>query len=178
MCACLQAEAQRKLAGELTGLVDSSKGIRSAVDVVINYQQRSDSGGLGHARAGCCAVLAAGFGEPCKAKQLQLTQSQQQGHSPITTFTIHHQTAVLMRLLGKSYTLEDAAFYAVGVLAAWAAGISPATAKVGSDIPACHFCCKVAALGLHSNSLLHRCHSPCPAAYCPCQCRRGCRWWH
>ncbi|KAI7844527.1 hypothetical protein COHA_001885 [Chlorella ohadii] len=74
-----QAEAQRKLAGELTGLVDSSKGIRSAVDVVINYQQRSDS--------------------------------------------------VLMRLLGKSYTLEDAAFYAVGVLAAWAAGISPATAK-------------------------------------------------
>lgn len=34
-----------------------------------------------------------------------------------------------MRLLGKSYTLEDAAFYAAGVLAAWAAGVSPATAK-------------------------------------------------
>lgn len=39
-----------------------------------------------------------------------------------------------MRLLGKSYTLEDAAFYAVGVLAAWAAGISPATAKVRSSL--------------------------------------------
>lgn len=39
-----------------------------------------------------------------------------------------------MRLLGKSYTLEDAAFYGVGVLAAWAAGISPATAKVCSSL--------------------------------------------
>lgn len=35
-----------------------------------------------------------------------------------------------MRLLGKSYTLEDAAFYGAGVLAAMAAGVSPATAKV------------------------------------------------
>lgn len=47
MLACLQAEMQRKLAGELTGLLDSSKGIRSAVDVVIGYQQRSDSGRWG-----------------------------------------------------------------------------------------------------------------------------------
>jgi hypothetical protein len=35
-----------------------------------------------------------------------------------------------MRLLGKSYTLEDAAFYATGLLAALAAGASPATAGV------------------------------------------------
>ena len=40
-----QAEAQRALAGELGSLADSSKGIRSAVDVVLGYQQRSDSGG-------------------------------------------------------------------------------------------------------------------------------------
>lgn len=45
--AARQAEAQRALAGELGGLLDSSRGIRSAVDVVIGYQQRSDSGGLG-----------------------------------------------------------------------------------------------------------------------------------
>ena len=40
-----QAEAHRALAGELGSLADSSKGIRSAVDVVLGYQQRSDSGG-------------------------------------------------------------------------------------------------------------------------------------
>lgn len=41
-----QAEAQSALAGELGALADSSAGIRSAVDVVITYQQRSDSGQL------------------------------------------------------------------------------------------------------------------------------------
>ena len=43
----LQADAQRALAAELGGLVEGSRGIRSAVDVVIGYQQRSDSGGMG-----------------------------------------------------------------------------------------------------------------------------------
>ena len=46
--------------------------------------------------------------------------------------------AVLMRLLGKSYTLEDAAFYAAGLLAALAAGASPATAGVRAQrAPVC-----------------------------------------
>lgn len=55
-----QADAQRALAGELGALADSSAGIRSAVDVVIMYQQRSASGWsrmgggcLGH--VGVCA---------------------------------------------------------------------------------------------------------------------------
>ncbi len=39
-----QADAQHALAGELGALADSSAGIRSAVDVVILYQQRSASG--------------------------------------------------------------------------------------------------------------------------------------
>ncbi|KAL4859390.1 Protein strawberry notch 1 [Chlorella vulgaris] len=77
--AAQQAEAQRRLAGELGGLVDSSHGIRTAVDVVISYQQRSDS--------------------------------------------------VLMRLLGKSYSLEDVAFFGAGTLAAMAAGTSAVTAR-------------------------------------------------
>ncbi|KAI3433451.1 hypothetical protein D9Q98_003264 [Chlorella vulgaris] len=77
--AAQQAEAQRRLAGELGGLIDSSHGIRTAVDVVISYQQRSDS--------------------------------------------------VLMRLLGKSYSLEDVAFLGAGTLAAMAAGTSPVTAR-------------------------------------------------
>ena len=42
--------------------------------------------------------------------------------------------AVLMRLLGKSYTLQDAAFYAAGALAAVAAGASPSTARVGTAL--------------------------------------------
>ncbi|KAL4431061.1 hypothetical protein ABPG75_006317 [Micractinium tetrahymenae] len=74
-----QAEAQRALAGELGALADSSAGIRSAVDVVISYQQRSDS--------------------------------------------------VLMRLLGKSYSFEDALCYALGALAALSTGLSPSIAK-------------------------------------------------
>lgn len=41
-----------------------------------------------------------------------------------------HSAAVLMRLLGKSYTLDDAVFYGAGMLAAMAVGVSPATAKV------------------------------------------------
>lgn len=51
--AAQQAEAQLALAGELGALADSSAGIRSAVDVVISYQQRSTSGrqGLGREQA-------------------------------------------------------------------------------------------------------------------------------
>ena len=63
---------QRKLAGELTGLLDSSKGIRSAVDVVIGYQQRSDSGGWGLAAerrsAGRWPAVAQTEG-PCATKR-------------------------------------------------------------------------------------------------------------
>lgn len=95
-----QAEAQRQLAGELGGLLDSSRSIRSAVDVVIGYQQRSDS--------------------------------------------------VLMRLLGRSYRLEDAAFYAAGLLAAMAAGTSPATARVGRSPRRCVSGCPAWACGLAS----------------------------
>ena len=67
--ACLQAEAQRQLAGELTGLLDSSKGIRSAVDVVIGYQQRSDSGGQ------MCKQAPAGRASRavCRSSHAQLT---------------------------------------------------------------------------------------------------------
>jgi hypothetical protein len=77
--ATAQAHAQRQLAGELTGLLESSAGVRSALDVVLAYQRRSDS--------------------------------------------------LLTRLLGRAYGLEDAAFYAAGAVAAWAAGASAATAK-------------------------------------------------
>jgi hypothetical protein len=35
-----------------------------------------------------------------------------------------------MRLLGKSYSLEDVAFFGAGTLAAMAAGTSPVTARV------------------------------------------------
>ena len=52
-----------------------------------------------------------------------------------------------MRLLGKSYTLEDAAFYGAGLLAAMAAGASPATAKVGQARP-------LPALSQHANCQL------------------------
>lgn len=62
-----QADAQRALAGELGALADSSHGIRSAVDVVIGYQQRSDSGrwprlvhgvGCGVGKPQCFCALA------------------------------------------------------------------------------------------------------------------------
>jgi hypothetical protein len=71
--AAQQAEAQRRLAGELGGLIDSSHGIRTAVDVVISYQQRSDSGeatgrgdleqGLGQKRD-CISLCADAWNKP------------------------------------------------------------------------------------------------------------------
>eukprot|EP00887_Chlorella_sp_A99_P005575 scaffold1.g5575.t1 len=81
-----QAAAQAAAAAALRGLTDDSRGLRSAVDVVLSYQQRSD--------------------------------------------------AVLLRLLGKSYSLEDVAFYGAGALAAAAAGASRATAGARGPIVA------------------------------------------
>lgn len=42
-----------------------------------------------------------------------------------------HPRAVLMRLLGKSYSFEDVLCYALGTLAALSTGLSPSIAKVG-----------------------------------------------
>lgn len=42
----------------------------------------------------------------------------------------YHPHAVLMRLLGKSYSFEDVLCYALGALSALSTGLSPSTAKV------------------------------------------------
>lgn len=73
------AAAQQGLGEQLKALADGSTGLRSAVDALSFYQQRSD--------------------------------------------------AALIKLLGRSYSLEDAAFYAAGALVAGLTGASRATRR-------------------------------------------------
>ena len=73
----MAAQVQHDLGQQLKSLSDGTKGLRTAVDIVAEYQRRSD--------------------------------------------------AALIKLLGRSYTLEDAVFYGAGVVAAMAAGASKAT---------------------------------------------------
>lgn len=70
-------QAQISLKTQLEALSDGSKGLKTAVDAVAMYQQRSD--------------------------------------------------AALTRLLGRSYSLEDAAFYGAGALAGLSTGVTRAT---------------------------------------------------
>lgn len=73
----MAAQIQQDLGEQLKSISDGSKGLRTAVDTVAEYQRRSD--------------------------------------------------AALIKLLGRSYTLEDTVFYGAGVVAAMAAGASKAT---------------------------------------------------
>lgn len=68
-------QQQRQLKADLRSLALDTQGLRSAVDVVVRYEQRSD--------------------------------------------------AALIKLLGRSYTLEDAAFYGLGLLGVLGAGLVP-----------------------------------------------------
>jgi hypothetical protein len=97
------AAAQQALGSQLRALADGSKGLRSTVDAVAEYQRRSD--------------------------------------------------AALIKLLGRSYTLEDAAFYAAGGLAALAAGASRATQGARLPVLALLGCCLVG-----ERALLERMH--------------------